>query len=282
VASRDFAKAIAPVKLTPTTFNAGPSLIEALFAGELDIGYIGPGPVINAHVRSRGQGVRVIAGVSANGVVIVARGDSDIRTLADLKGRKLATPQLGNTQDISARNYLLKTLGQPNLDNVLAIANAEQIGLMARGQIDAAWVPEPWGARLVEEAGGRIVAEEKDLWPGKEFTLAVMVTSPEFLAAHPEIIKKILAEHQKWVRRLAGESDRYAADLNRAMTKETGKPMSEAIIRAALSRTRFTDQPLEQTFRTFAEWSANVGNAAQAPDMSHLIDTTLLNSLRRQ
>src|SRR5262249_19246224 len=147
VASGDFGRAIAPVKLESTVFNAGPSLVEALFAGQIDIGYIGPGPAVTAHRKSRGRGIRVVAGGAADGVVTLAR--SGISSMADLAGKTLATPQLGNTQDISARHFV-------GPKDIVPIANAEQIAMLARGEIDAAWAPEPWGERLVRETGAHI------------------------------------------------------------------------------------------------------------------------------
>ena len=158
ISSGEFEKAIAPNHLTTKVFNAGPSLVEALFAGEIDIGYIGPGPALSAFERSKGKGIRVIAGAAANGVVIVAAPNSGINTMHDLKDKRIATPQMGNTQDISARHYMLAELHSEDANNVQAIPNAEQLAMMSRGQIDAAWAPEPWGARLEAEAGGKIIA----------------------------------------------------------------------------------------------------------------------------
>src|SRR5215218_4928494 len=169
VASGEYASAVAPSKLTTKVFNAGPSLIEALFAVEIYIGYVGPGPALSAHVKSQGQGIRTISGAAAHGVVIVARKDSGITKIEDLKGKRIASPQHGNTQDIAARHYLKDVLKQDKLDNVIPVPNAEQSAMMARGQIDAAWAPEPWGARLVADTGATVVAQEKDLWPSKEF-----------------------------------------------------------------------------------------------------------------
>jgi NitT/TauT family transport system substrate-binding protein len=160
VASKDFDNAVAPTKVKTKVFNAGPSLIEALFAGEIDVGYVGPGPALNAFAKSRGQGIRVIAGAAANGVVIVARKDAGINSLADLRGKRVATPQLGNTQDIAAKYYLSHELGQKDLNNVLPVPNAEQAAMMAGGQIDAAWAPEPWGSFLVAQTGAKVVAQE--------------------------------------------------------------------------------------------------------------------------
>ncbi len=135
--SGELATAVAPATLTPRQFNAGPALVEALFAKQIDIGYVGPGPAINAYVRSHGQGVRVISGAAANGVVIVARPGSGINSMKDLAGKKIATPQQANTQDIAARHYLTAELKQTDLSNVLPIPNADQAAMMSRGDIDA-------------------------------------------------------------------------------------------------------------------------------------------------
>ena len=123
----------------------------------------------------------------------MARENSSINSLSDLAGKKLATPQIGNTQDIAARHYLINELKQPNADNVLPIANAEQLGMMSRGEIDAAWAPEPWGARLIAEGGAKLIAEEKDLWPDKQFMLTVVIVRPEFLREHPDVVEEFLA-----------------------------------------------------------------------------------------
>src|SRR5258706_1678012 len=146
VSTGAFQKAVAPAKVSTKVFNAGPSLIEALNAGEIDIGYVGPGPALNAHAKGRGEKIRVIAGAAANGVLIVARKDSGINSLADLAGKRVATPQLGNTQDISAKHYLMHELKEKDVNNVLAVANTEQAALMKQKGVDADWKPEPWGA----------------------------------------------------------------------------------------------------------------------------------------
>ena len=161
VASGDFSRAIAPATLKTQIFNAGPSLIEALFAGEIDVGYVGPGPTLSAQARSHGEGIRVIAGAAANGVVIVVRKDSGIASVKELAGKRIATPQLGNTQDISARHFLSKVLGQADLNQVSPIDNGQQASLFSRGELDAAWVPEPWGQLIVAQTGATILAEEK-------------------------------------------------------------------------------------------------------------------------
>lgn len=280
VDSGDLERALAPAKLTTRIFNAGPSLIEALFAGEIDIGYVGPSPALSAHLQSRGRGIRVIAGAAANGVVIVARPGSGIEKLEDLKGKRIATPQLGNTQDVSARHYLITQLGQPDAENVIPIPNAEQAPMMARAQIDAAWAVEPWGARLVAEAGGKIIAEEKDLWPDKSFTLTLVVVSPEYLKEHPDQVEKVLEVHCAWTERLSEDAGAQVPALAAAMERLTGKKLSKDIIGAAVSRVRFTDQPLAQSITTFAQWAFDLRLAKGVPSVTTLVDATLLEKVR--
>jgi NitT/TauT family transport system substrate-binding protein len=280
VSSGDFASAIAPAKLTPRVFNAGPSLIEALFGGEIDIGYVGPGPVLSAHSKSHGQAIRVIAGAAANGVVIVASKDSGINTLADIKGKKLATPQLGNTQDISAKHYLLAELKQENVDNVLPVANTEQLQLLAQNKIDASWAPEPWGSRLIVEAGGKLIAEEKDQWPSKEFVLTLVVTTPRFLKEHPDIVAKVLKVHAQWTARLTNDPQKYQSQLGDALASLTGKKLPSGVIEQALPRVKFTDEPLEDTLTTMAQWSYELHVVKEPPKIAGLVDTSILKQVQ--
>ncbi|HMN40263.1 MAG TPA: ABC transporter substrate-binding protein [Phycisphaerales bacterium] len=280
VDSGDFAKAVAPSTLVARTFNAGPSLIESLFAGEIDIGYIGPSPAVNAFVQSRGKGIRVIAGAAANGVVVVARPGSGIRTLADLKGKRLATPQLGNTQDISARHYLETVLMQTGADGVMPIANAEQAAMMSRGRIDAAWAVEPWASRLVAEAGGVVVAEEKELWPDRLFPLTLVVATPEFLEQHRDVVERLLVAHTSWTKRLAERPREHVASIAGALEKLGGKGLSEDLLTAALSRVVFTSEPMPSEIATFATWASDLGLARSVPDVGLLVDTRCLERAR--
>lgn len=276
VASGDFDRAIAPLKFETKLFNAGPSLIEALFAGEIDVGYVGPGPALSAYQRSKGQGLRVVAGAASNGVVVVARKGSGIQSVADLAGKRIATPQLGNTQDISARHYLRSVLKQTDLTNVVPVDNAEQLAMFQRGDVDAAWVPEPWGQRLVTEAGATLVGEEKDLWPSKEFLLTVVVTTPEFLAKKPEVVASLLKVHRAWTRKLTSEPDAHTTELDDALSALNGKRLPPGVLTAALQRVRFTDDPGLDTLRTFATWKHDLGFDRGDVDLGALVDTSAL------
>ncbi len=280
VSSGDFEKALAPSKLTTRVFNAGPALIESLFAGEIDIGYVGPSPALNAYIQSRGKGLRVIAGGAANGVLIVARAGSGIEKLEDLKDRRLATPQLGNTQDISARHYLTAVLGQKNTDNVVPVPNAEQAMMMSRGEIDAAWAVEPWGSRLVAEAGAKIIGEEKDLWPDHRFILTLVVASPDFLKEHPDAVEAILRVHHDWTERLSADPAAQAEPLTAALSKLTNQKLSKGVVESSLKHVSFTDDPLADSIRTFARWASELGVARSVPNVAALIDTRALDKLR--
>ena len=259
VDSGEFASAIAPIELKTKVFNAGPSLMEALSAGAIDVGYVGPGPVLASHGKSKGEAVRVISGAAANGVVIVARKDSGIKTLKDLVGKRIATPQHGNTQDIAARHYVTHELAQKDHSNVIAVSNAEQSAMMQRGAIDAAWVPEPWGARLISDVGATLIAEEKDLWPSKNFSLTVVVTTPEFLKAHPDIIEKLLGVHRRWTLRLNQDGPAQLSALSEALFKLTGKRLPADVVREAFSRVTFSDDPMESTFASMGQWTYDLG-----------------------
>ncbi len=277
VSSGEFQNAIAPAKLETRVFNAGPALIEALNAGEIDIAYVGPGPAISAHTRSRGEAIRVIAGAAANGVLVVAQKGSGIRSLADLKGKRIATPQAGNTQDIAARHFLQQAIGDTS--GVFSVPNAEQRGLMERGEIDAAWVPEPWGAFLVSEAGATPILEEKDLWPDNEFVLTVVVTTPAFLKNHPATVESFLRVHRNWTRRLTDDPAAHVARLGDALFSLTQKKLPPTVLTDAIKRVRFGDEPLPASLEAMNRWMHELGFSRTAGTIDGLVDTSLLHKL---
>jgi NitT/TauT family transport system substrate-binding protein len=280
VASGELQAALGPIQLKTKVFNAGPELIQALNAGEIDIGYVGPGPVISAQAHSNGEALRVISGAAANGVVIVAGKDSGISTLQDLKGKRIATPQLGNTQDIAARHYVITVLAQPDANNVLPLPNSQQVGEMALGKIDAAWVPEPWGEILIDQDGAHLIAEEKDLWPSKQFSLTVVVTNPQFLAQYPDVIGKVLAVHHQWTQRLQSDPQKYAGQLGDAISALAGgKKISAKVLSDSLMRTQFTDDPLPDTFNTMGQWAADLNYLKAPPDLTGLFETGIIRQI---
>ena len=181
-------------------FSAGPSAIEALYAGQIDVAYVGPNPAINGYLASNGEGIRIISGSASGGAVFVVRNDSGIQTTSDLGGKKFASPQLGNTQDVALRKYLIQN-GYETVENggnvtVVPVKPSDILTLMLKKEIDGAWVPEPWGARLVKEANGKIFVDERNLWPpdGKFVTTNIIVRT-DYLKNNPETIKKLIDAH---------------------------------------------------------------------------------------
>src|SRR5215207_7837925 len=201
IGNGDFQRALGDnVRLEPIIFNAGPSAIESLLANRIDVSYIGPNPVINGYVVSDGKDVRVIAGASSAGASFVVRNDAVINSVDDLGGKKFASPQLGNTQDVALRKYLqdngFKTTENGGNVTVVPVANADILTLFLKKDIDGAWVPEPWATRLLNEATGKIFVDERDLWPPEgKFVTANIIVRPDYLNENPDIIQKLLAAH---------------------------------------------------------------------------------------
>src|ERR671938_329232 len=196
----DFQKALGNnIQVQTFIFNAGPSAIEALLAKRIDATYVGPNPAINGYVVSDGKDLKIIAGASSGGVSFVLRNDAGINSPKDFAGKEFASPQLGNTQDISLRSYLIKngfkTTDQGGNVAVVAVANPDILTLFLKKQLDGAWVPEPWATRLVKEGNGRIFIDERSIWPGGKFVTANIAVSTDYLKNNPDVIKKLLTAH---------------------------------------------------------------------------------------
>ncbi|MGB7883736.1 MAG: ABC transporter substrate-binding protein, partial [Nitrososphaeraceae archaeon] len=188
------------ISIEEYVFSAGPSAIEALYAGQIDVAYVGPNPAINGYLASNGEGIRIISGSASGGAVFVVRNDTGIQSASDLGGKKFASPQLGNTQDVALRKYLIQS-GYETVENggnvtVVPVKPSDILTLMLKKEIDGAWVPEPWGARLVKEANGKILVDERDLWPpdGKFVTTNIIARS-DYLKNNPETIRKLINAH---------------------------------------------------------------------------------------
>src|SRR3989304_447772 len=187
------------VKLETKTFNAGPSAIEALFAGAIDATYIGPNPPINGFVQSQGKEARIIAGATSGGALFVVRPDRNLNSPSDFANKKLASPQLGNTQDVALRAWLLKNglkaKEQGGNVQVLPTANPDILTLFQKGEIDGAWVPEPWATRLVQEAQGKVYLDERTLWPNGYFVTTHLIIRPKYISEHPDVVENLIRAH---------------------------------------------------------------------------------------
>jgi NitT/TauT family transport system substrate-binding protein len=287
-ASGQFEKALgAGVQVEWKAFNAGPSAIEALFANAIDLTYVGPNPTVAGYFRSQGEAVRVIAGAASGGASLVVRKDAGIRNASDFHGKKVATPQLGNTQDVALRSWMrangLKAREKGGDVQVIPISNPDQLTLFLKGQLDAAWAPEPWAARLVHEGGGRIFLDERDLWPDHQFVITNLIVSPKFLKDHPDVVKGFLRTHvelTEWINKNPAQAKQM---MNQQLQKEMGKALPQEVLDDAFSRMQVTYDPIRSSLLKSTQQAFDEGFLGRTqPDLSGLYDLTLLNEVLRE
>jgi NitT/TauT family transport system substrate-binding protein len=275
-------------KLSTETFNAGPAAIEALNAGAIDAAYIGPNPAINSFVKSKGESVSVIAGAASGGAQLVVRPGID--SAADLKGKTLASPQLGGTQDVALRAWLGSQGYKTNVDGTGDVAinpteNAQTLKLFQDGKLDGAWLPEPWASRLVLQTGAKVLVDEKDLWDGAatgkpgEFPTTVLIVNKKFAAEHPDTVKALLKGHAKSVAWLNDTpSAEKAAVINAALQESAGAALPADVIDRSLKNITFTVDPLAGTYPKLLQDGVNAGTTKQA-DINGLFDLRALNEV---
>jgi NitT/TauT family transport system substrate-binding protein len=276
VARKSFADALgAKATLDVKTFSAGPALIEALFAGEVDVGYVGPSPAVNGFVKSKGDALRVIAGASSGGAMFIVRPDAKITNAADLAGRTLATPQLGGTQDVALRYYLQKNGLAPadkgGTVHIVPTQPADIFALFREGKIDGAWMAEPWVSRLLVESNGKIFIDERDQWPDRRFSTTVVVARRAFLEAHPDLVKAILQAHVDAVQFIAEQPDDAKKIVNAEIERITSKGLPPAVVDSAFRNTDITTDPLPQTIQASADYAFALGFfGTTKPDLAQL------------
>jgi len=283
----DFQKVLGDnVTVETVKFNAGPSAIESLLADRIDATYIGPNPAINGYLLTDGKDLRVISGASSGGASFVVRNDSGIETVNDLGGKKFASPQLGNTQDVALRKYLIDN-GYNTIENggnvtVLPIANADILTAFLKKEIDGAWVPEPWATRLVQEADGKVLVDEKSLWPDGKFVTANLIVRTDYLEKNPDVIKKLLEAHVDETQKINNDTAAAAKEFNAQLKKLTGQEISENVLDKAFSNLELTYDPLKLTLFKSANDAYDLGfieKGKDRPNLSGIYDTTLLNEV---
>ena len=274
-------------KVETIVFNAGPSAVEALLANRIDATYIGPNPTINGYVASGDKDIRVISGVSSGGASFVVRNDAGIQSVKDLGGKKFASPELGNTQDVSLRKYLVnngyKTAENGGNVTVVPVANADILTLFLKKEIDGAWVPEPWATRLVNEANGKIFVDERDLWPPQgKFVTANIIVRTDYLNQNPDVIKKLLEAHVNETLWINQNKEKAINDFNIELKKLTGKTIANNVLSNALTKLEFTYDPLKVSLFKDANDAYDLGLLAKGkskPDLSNIYDLTILNKV---
>jgi NitT/TauT family transport system substrate-binding protein len=272
------------VKIDWKSFNAGPSAIEALFAGAIDLTYIGPNPAINGYVRSNGEALRIVAGATSGGAALVVRNDAGIQKAEDFHGKRIGSPQMGNTQDVALRAWL-KSNGMKSRDKggdvqVIPVANPDQLTLFLKKELDAAWAPEPWASRLIREANGRLFLDERTLWPNGQFITAHLIVSTKFLKEHPDLVKRWLEAHVELTDWINGHQADAKQLLNQQISKETGKALSPEVLNDSFGRLQVTYDPLKASLFNAARSAFDAGFLGrQMPDLSKLYDLSLLNQV---
>ncbi|GAA1757069.1 ABC transporter substrate-binding protein [Pseudarthrobacter sulfonivorans] len=282
------ARNLGSTRLGTETFNAGPAAIEALNAGAIDAAYIGPNPAINSFVKSRGESVSIIAGVAAGGAQLVVK--PGITSAADLKGKTLASPQLGGTQDVALRAWLSSQGYKTNVDGSGDVAinptdNAQTLKLFQDGKLDGAWLPEPWASRLVLTAGAKVLVDEKDLWDGSlsgkagEFPTTILIVNKKFAAEHPDTVKALLRGHVESVAWLNNAPAAEKTDvINSALQESAGAALPADVLERSLQNVIFTVDPLAGTYPKLLKDGADAGTTKQA-DITGLFDLRALNEV---
>jgi len=258
------------MKIEWFVYNAGPSAMEAIFARSIDLTYVGPGPALNAYTKSNGAEIRLIAGAANGGAALVVQPDQNLKTPADFRGKKIATPQLGNTQDISCRAWLtaggLKITQLGGDAQVLPTQNPDQLALFQQKRIDAVWTVEPWVSRLERESGGKILVDEK------EVATTVLVSSVKFLAEHRDLAKKFALAHAELTEWMAGNPEEAQKLVRAELFEETRSDMAPDLIAQSWKRITFTAEVPRASVESFVQNSLKSGFMKSAPALSNLFE----------
>ena len=274
-------KALGKTALKTTQFNAGPAEVEALSAGAIDAAYIGPSPAINSYLKSAGQSLKIVSGVAVGGAALVVK--SDITSPDQLKGTTIATPQLGNTQDVALRYWLSKqglhtsTTGGGDL-TIAPTDNAQALTAFQAGKIDGAWVPEPWVSRFVLDGNAKVLVDEASLWPGGKFPTTVLAVSAAFLKAHPQTVKALVQGNADAVAALKNPA-KAANYINAQLKADTGKTLAAGVLARALDHVAFDTDPDAAAFPALVQHATAVGLGTKG-SLKGLFDLTALNAVR--
>lgn len=278
-----FAEKLGPdVTLQTSAFNAGPAAVEAIFNGAIDATYIGPNPAINAFAKSSGEAIRIISGATSGGAYLVV--NPSITQPSGLKGKKIATPQLGNTQDVALRSWLkannLKSDVQGGGDvSIVPQENGQALEAFKTGTIHGAWVPEPWASRMIQEGKGKVLVDEKMLWPGGQYVTTHVIVRTAFLNEHPDVVKKFLEGHVAAVDFANANPAESEALVNLGLTKLTGKGIAPALIDSAWPNMTFTYDPIAASLRKGADDAKAVGLLNSKTKLDGIYDLTKLNEV---
>lgn len=244
-------------------FDSGPQVIESLYANSIDIAYVGPGPAINGFLKSENRDVVILSGAASGGASFIVHPDSEIISVEDFAGKRIAAPQIGNSQDVSLRNYLsengLKSYEKGGSVIVLNIPNPDIYTLFTKGEVDGAWVPEPWATILVQELGGQRLFFEEELWPQEKFASVLLIGRQEYVQNNPEIISNWLESHEQTVNWINQNPQETRIIFNDFMQNHMGQSLSDSVIDEALGNLEITTDPVDESIYTFAARADSLG-----------------------
>ena len=249
------------VKIESRIFDSGPQVIESLFANSVDIAYVGPGPAINGFLNSENNNIQILSGAASGGASFIVHPESEINSASDFSGKKIAAPQIGNTQDVSLRHYLsennLKPAEKGGSVVIYNISNPDIYTLFVKGDIDGAWVAEPWATILETELNGKRLFFEEDLWPNKQFASVLLIANTDYVKKNPELISKFLISHHNTVEWINDNPLETRIIFNDFLKSHLGQSLSDAVVDISLSNLEITTNPVKDSVYSFAE-KANV------------------------
>jgi NitT/TauT family transport system substrate-binding protein len=275
-------EALGETTLETQVFNAGPAVVEALFAGAIDASYIGPNPAINAYGQSDGEAIRIIAGATSGGAQLVVRDGID--SVEDLRGTTLATPQLGNTQDVALRAWLTEEDLENSVEGggdvtISPTPNADTLQLFQAGEIDGAWLPEPWASRLVLEAGAEVFLDEVELWPDGRFVTTHLVVRTEFLEEYPGTVEALLRGHVEAVEWVGANPEEASTVVNDGIDALTGQPLGDDVLGRSWENLEVTVDPVASSLAESAADAFVAGTAEEEVDLGGIYDLSALNAI---
>jgi len=276
-----FEQELGSTKLETSTFNAGPEAVDALFADSIDAAFVGANPAINAFQKSNGEAIRIVSGSTSGGAGLVVK--PSISSATDLKGKKIATPQLGNTQDVALRAYLkanglqADTTGGGDVQ-ITPQANADTLTQFASGDIDGAWVPEPLFSRMQIESGGKVLVDEKTLWPDGKFVTTQLIVASKFLKDHPDTVLALIKGEADAIRFISESPADAQKVTNDGIAKISGKPLKDDVITAAFKNLSFTLDPIASSLQKSAQDAYDAG-LLKSTKLDGIHDLTLVNQV---
>jgi len=275
------------VKIETRVFDSGPQAIEALFADSIDLAYVGPGPAINGFLNSENHNIKILAGAASGGASFIVHPNSEINSASDFAGKKIAAPQIGNTQDVSLRHYLsengLKPAEKGGSVIVYNISNPDIYTLFVKGDIDGAWVAEPWATILETELGGKRLFHEEELWPNNEFASVLLIGNADYVKKNKKFMIPFLNSHHTTTIWISEHPVETRIVFNDFLNSYLGQSLSDDVVDIALSNLVITADPLPDSVFSFAERADALGYLGRnGYDLSEIFLYFDINSLMEE